>query len=70
MKPILTFLLAVLFCAGLSAQTSVVARISGTIQDPTGLSVPEAQITVTQVNTGLVRTTQSGPDGAYVLPSF
>jgi hypothetical protein len=70
MKSILAFVLAVFFCAALSAQTSVVARISGTVQDPTGLSVPDAQITVTQINTGLVRTTQSGPDGAYVLPSL
>ncbi len=54
----------------LFAQSASVSQISGTVQDSSGAAVVGAQITVTQVDTGQSRTTQSGPDGAYLLPSL
>jgi len=60
----------VLSCAGLLAQSAAVAQISGTVQDSSGATVPGAQISVTQTSTGAIRSTQSGADGAYVLPNL
>jgi hypothetical protein len=55
-------------CVGLFAQS--VSQITGTVRDASGLAVPGAQVTATQTATGLVRTTQTSADGAYVLPSL
>ncbi len=57
-----------LACSGLFAQN--VAQINGVVKDSSGLAVPGAQITATQTDTGLTRTTQSAGDGAYTLPTL
>src|SRR5579884_4047304 len=53
--------------AALWAQTS---QISGVVKDATGLAVPGAAVKATQTATGVVRTTNSGTDGTYVLPNL
>jgi hypothetical protein len=53
---------------GLFAQS--VSQISGTVRDASGLAVPGAEVTATQTDTGLVRTTVTSSDGTYVLPSL
>jgi carboxypeptidase family protein/TonB-dependent receptor-like protein len=73
MKQISTTLLVRLFlclacCFAVFGQS--VSQISGTVKDATGLAVPGAQVTVTQTDTGLSRTTVSGGSGAYSLPSL
>ena len=45
-------------CMGLFAQS--VSQITGIVQDSSGLAVPGADITVTQTDTGLTRSAQSG----------
>ncbi len=71
MKIRATALCAVLvFSAGLFAQSGALSEISGTVRDPSGAAVPGAQIKVTQTDTGLVRTAESGADGSYLLPSL
>ncbi len=60
--------LSIAFCFGAFAQS--VSQISGTVKDASGLGVPAAQITVTQTDTGVTRTTVSGTSGAYSLPSL
>jgi Carboxypeptidase regulatory-like domain/TonB dependent receptor len=62
--------LAVLACGSLFAQSAAVSQISGTVQDATGLAVPEAQVRVTQTDTGLTRSAISSADGTYVLQSL
>jgi len=57
-----------LACLGLFAQS--VSQITGTVQDSRGLAVPGAEITVTQTDTGLARSAQSGANGSYSLPSL
>ncbi|MFB3827197.1 MAG: carboxypeptidase regulatory-like domain-containing protein [Bryobacteraceae bacterium] len=42
--------------------------IHGNVSDPTGLPVAGATVTSTMVERGSIRTTSTGPDGAYVLP--
>src|SRR5690242_1660406 len=64
-KLVFGFLIA---CAAVSAQST--AQINGTVHDSSGLAVPDATIKVTQTATGAIRTTTSGTDGAYTLPSL
>jgi len=42
--------------------------ILGTVTDPTGAVVPGAMVTIRNVDTGLVRTTETQADGSYRLP--
>jgi len=53
---------------GLFAQS--LSQISGTVKDATGSTIPGAQVTVTQTSTGLTRTTETGANGDYSLPSL
>jgi hypothetical protein len=46
------------------------SQVSGTIQDSSGAAVPGAQVRMIQTDTGAIRTTISGPDGAYLFPSL
>src|SRR5579862_3630597 len=52
------------------AQSAATSQISGTVKDSTGLVLPEAQVRVTQTDTGLVRAATTNSDGVYVLPSL
>jgi hypothetical protein len=55
-------------CLGLSAQS--ISQISGTVKDATGSAIPGAEVTVTQTDTGVTRTAQTGASGDYSLPSL
>jgi hypothetical protein len=44
------------------------ASFSGVIKDATGSVVPDARITVTNINTGLTRTDNAAGDGAFLFP--
>jgi hypothetical protein len=46
------------------------ASITGVVIDPAGAVVPGAKVEVTQVNTGMVRTTVSAADGSYSFPNL
>src|SRR5580692_5196891 len=63
-----TLLVQVLVCMGLFAQS--VSQITGTVKDSSGLAVPGAEVTVTQTDTGVTRSAQSGATGTYSLPSL
>ena len=57
------------FCSiGLWAQST--SQIQGVVKDDTGAAVPGAGIKATQTETNAIRTTNSGPDGAYVLSNL
>ena len=64
MKILSSVLLLSLCMAGLEAQ-STFSTLRGFVLDPQGGAVPEARITVRNEETGLVRETQSGGDGAW-----
>ncbi len=66
MKRIL-FILA-LSCASLFAQAT--AQISGTARDQSGAVLPGVEITATQTDTGITRTTVTNETGSYVLPNL
>src|SRR6516165_6144692 len=54
--------------ARLNAQV-VGANLSGTITDPSGAVVPNAQIAIKNTATGVVRTVTSNVDGVYSVPN-
>src|SRR5690242_15147346 len=62
-------LLVVLLCSAAPAQTYT-ASIRGTVTDATGAVIPNAAITVTNENTGLVRTTMTSGTGNYEVLSL
>lgn len=60
-------------CCGLlprSASAQGFGTISGSVADPSGAAVPSANVTVTEVSTGLSRTAVTNQDGYYVLNSI
>ena len=64
------FFVAGAMCAAaarLMAQSNT-ATILGTVTDPTGATVAGATITVTNINTRVVRATNTGADGAFEIP--
>src|SRR4051812_1617368 len=42
--------------------------IRGVVTDPTGATVPDATVTVKNINTGLTQTTKTDSDGTYTIP--
>ncbi|HUN88083.1 MAG TPA: carboxypeptidase regulatory-like domain-containing protein [Terriglobales bacterium] len=52
------------------AQGSAVATIVGTITDPSGAAVPNAKVTVTQIETGISRQVTTTSDGQYVVANL
>src|ERR1041385_8244587 len=73
MKGVLTALCVALYlstmaCGSLWAQAT--AQISGTVQDQSGAVLPGVEITVTQTDTGVSRTSISNETGSYNLPSL
>ena len=67
------FTIAVVFLCvsgGLWGQSAATSQITGTVVDPSGATVPDAQIKLTQTDTGLLRTAVSGSNGRYVVLSL
>ncbi|MFZ1938231.1 MAG: carboxypeptidase regulatory-like domain-containing protein [Terracidiphilus sp.] len=64
-----TFLVltSLLFLAG-TAWAGVTGSISGTVKDPSGRVVPNAEITVRELSTGISHETRSNSSGYYSLP--
>ena len=60
--------MVVLTCSAAWAQAT--AQISGTARDQSGAVLPGVDITATQIDTGLVRTTVTNETGSYVLPNL
>jgi hypothetical protein len=63
-RGILVLLLG-LVLLGTVAYSQETASIVGTVSDPTGAAVPNAKITLTNVETGLVRSTETNTAGSY-----
>src|SRR5438874_10926505 len=63
-----TFLLCILMCSAVFGQST--AQISGAVKDQTGALLPGAEVTMTQTETGLKRTTVTDETGSYSLPNL
>src|SRR5437773_364628 len=68
-RSVLLAAFAIVLASG-SAWAQATATISGTARDQSGAVVPGVTITVTQQETGLVRTTVTNETGSYVLPNL
>ncbi len=51
-----------------NAQTAGTASIVGTVTDPAGAVVPDAEVTLKNVDTGATRTLQTGTSGLFAFP--
>ncbi|MGC2196292.1 MAG: TonB-dependent receptor [Terriglobales bacterium] len=60
-----TILLFGLITSAHAQSASATGRLEGTVTDPTGAAVPEADITVRNQNTGIATTIQSAADGEF-----
>src|SRR5436305_15337570 len=65
---VLALMVCVFSCASVWAQAT--AQISGTVKDQTGAVLPGVEVTATQIETGIARTTVTNEPGSYVLPSL
>src|SRR5215470_2165458 len=53
-----------------NAQAVAVAQVSGTLTDPTGAAIAGAQVTMTEIDKQVTRSTATDPSGYYVLPNL
>src|SRR5256885_3221350 len=53
-----------------AAEAQFRSSIEGTVTDPSGAVVPEARVTLTNVDTGIVTVVQSNADGLFRFPSL
>ncbi|MBV9074649.1 MAG: carboxypeptidase regulatory-like domain-containing protein, partial [Acidobacteria bacterium] len=67
--PALAILVASFFPSALSAQT-VGATLSGTITDPSGSVIPNAQVAIVNNGTGAVTNVTSNGEGFYSAPNL
>src|SRR3989449_8901703 len=64
-----TVLIVYLLISGV-AWGQATAQISGAVRDASGAVLPGVEITATQTETGIARTTITNETGFYVLPSL
>ena len=58
------------FLSVTAAAQEATANVNGTVKDQTGAAIPNAQVALKNVDTGVVRTTSTNGDGVYVFPSI
>jgi hypothetical protein len=63
----LMFLALILCCAAVSPAQTFRGGIQGTVTDPNGAVIPGADVTITNPDTGLTRTTQTDDTGSYLV---
>jgi hypothetical protein len=64
------FILSLGLFVGVHAQTSTAGSISGTLRDPQGAAVPNAEVTINETATGQSRTVKTDADGFFNAPSL
>jgi hypothetical protein len=66
----LSFFLSLTMLFSMSAKAQFRSSIEGTVTDSTGAVVPDAQVTLTNVNTGISSTAPSNGEGLFRFPSL
>src|SRR5438093_12697508 len=64
----MVLLVSAMTCGSVWAQAT--AQISGAVQDQSGAVLPGVEVTATQTETGVRRTTVTNETGTYVLPNL
>ena len=62
--------LVILASAGAAYSQAVNATLLGTVTDATGAVVPNAKITITETQTGVIHTTQTNESGNWIVPNL
>jgi Carboxypeptidase regulatory-like domain len=62
---LVVFLVSVLWVPSLLSQSASTGALAGTVKDSSGAVIPNATVTAISVDTGQMRTTMTGADGAY-----
>src|SRR5260370_3783837 len=62
------FAAALLLAANLSAQVNATGTFSGQVTDAAGAAVPNAQVKITEQDTGVAVTRPTSGDGYYTVP--
>ena len=71
MRQLLLFVYVTVSCLATFSQAQVDrAGLNGTISDPSGRVLPQAQVTAVEIATGLRRTTSSSTTGTYDIPEL
>ena len=52
------------------AQAVAGSQVSGSVRDSSGGALPGAEVTITKIDTGAVRTVYTSEDGSYVIPNL
>src|SRR6266566_370472 len=67
-----TLLIGMFICVlgSAAAWAQATAQISGTVKDSSGAVLPGVEVTSTQTETGISRTTVTNETGSYVLPNL
>jgi hypothetical protein len=65
-RPALAFLLT-LTMVNVWAQSGTSSALAGSVLDPSGAVIPDAQVKATDVNTGSVRVVQTNPEGRFLF---
>lgn len=66
----LLLLLSIGLFVGVQAQSSTAGNITGTVRDPQGAAVPNAEISILEEKTGATRTSKTNGDGFYSVPGL
>lgn len=56
-----------LFFAATTVAQQITATVTGTVTDPAGAVVPGATVTITSIDTGLIKTAMTGESGNYTV---
>src|SRR5438552_9616617 len=68
---IVGMILLIILCAAISSSgQTIFGRISGTVKDSNGSAIPNANVTITNVATNLVRTATTDEDGFYTATNL
>jgi hypothetical protein len=67
---LLAFVIILCTAAVIVVGQAVNATLLGTVTDTSGASVPSAKVTITEVNTGVSRSSQTNGSGNYVFPDL
>jgi hypothetical protein len=67
---IIVMISTMLLCCGVGSAQVQTGTLAGTVKDSTGAIIPNASISVKNVDTGATRNATGGPQGGYTIPGL